>query len=202
MGCDFQWLFGREAASAWLALRGALFRERFLQYALEGLFRCGSLREQGVFLVAREALEAIFRAHRVVFGGEFRACEQGERPAPARVLRACACAMLGEARRNIGRVAGVERAVAAFEDVEVVALGIACRRARGDWEASAGATFAGVPSGSGLGLGLGPTLVLSGLSAPPPGSVISFPSSLASSGRSFASVASIVFFFSSHSHTT
>ena len=141
--------------SLWAALRGALFRERFLQYALEGLFRCGGIREQGIFLVAREALEAIFRAHRVVFGGEFRACEQGERPAPARVLRTRACAMLGEARLDVGRVAGVERAVAAFEDVEVVALGLACRRACG------GRGRSGVGGGDvcaradGLGLGLG-----------------------------------------------
>ena len=155
MGCDFQWLFGREAASAWLALRGALFRERFLQYALEGLFRCGSLREQGVFLVAREALKAIFRAHRVVFGGEFRACEQGERPAPARVLRACACAMLGEACLDVGGVAGVERAVAAFEDVEVVALALACRRACGERGRSGvgGCDVCGRAVGLGLGAG-------------------------------------------------
>ena len=66
--------------------------------------------------------------------------------------------------------------------------------------APAGATFALVPTGSGSGLEL--ALVPSGSTALPLGSRIFFPSSFASSGRSFASVASIVFFFSSHSHIT
>ena len=62
--------------------------------------------------------------------------------------------MLGEACLDVGRVAGVERAVAAFEDVEVVALGIACLRARG------GRGLGGVGGGDVCGRAVGLGLVL------------------------------------------
>ena len=114
-GIDF---LGKPSADELDGVFAAETGQGALEHALEGLR--GGRSEQRLLGFARQALEERFGAHRPRFRIEARRSQQAHRSMGTRVPRAPSRGMRRHARVDVGGIARVIAAIAAFEHIHIV----------------------------------------------------------------------------------